>query len=452
MRPWLQQRQGSAVVALLIVAVLILGSTIMLHTASVIDIQRMERAIEIGRENRITALRVVQAARESIQRAFGPNGEKSDAAFRREFSSIVSDLDDSSVVAFGDFSAKSPMKSPEDFPNWSGSPAPLGAPSPGLLTQAGPQLRYLMGDRVVESAKTTLNLGFSRAATGISKESYDVAVDVRLVAVPLTRFAACGYDLPGEIGKTEGESVEWPHFFSAQSLAPNGLVAVRDRANVATLAVEGGRPSHFRYLAALSEEYQYIFSQTYLQRLVDFAGTTHYLKIGAGVINPRWSGAKETSNGLTLDLGEFGEGTNGAISEKKSLGVVCSTIANTQIVIRDDGNQNSPVLLAIAGPSDPTLAPTRLIFTTAIHRPMVLIGYHVSLEAASPIILNGAVLLDRDSVVGVTAGPFTVGHVSYWQGTGTKVAADAFRPGPLPTEVADLVPRVVYAVATEATL
>jgi len=446
------QRRGSAVVALLIVAVIILGSMLMLDTAAVIDVQRLERAIELSRENGATSRRVVQAAREAAQRTFGPNGEKTDTAFRTEFSGLISALEDQSVVTFDAATFDAAFKAPAEYPDWSGGVASLSAPSAELLAVAGPQLRFMIGSRVAESAKSTLALNYSRLATGPEAQHYAVAAEVRLVSVPLTRFALCGYDLPDEIGSGSGSSLEWPTYFSVSQIAPVGLAPARDPANINDLTSGQTRPAHFRYLAALSEEYQHVFSQAYLQRLVDFAGSTHYLKIGNNKTNPVWSGAKESAKGLALDVGEFGDGTAGSVVAQKSCGVICSAQGDTQIVISDDGSRTSAIILVVVGPSDLALSPTHLVFTTAITRPFVLIGYHVVLEASSPITLNGAVFLDRDSVVNSVAGPFTVGHLSYWLGNAGKIAVNAFRPGALPEEIEGFVPRVVYAVVNEKAL
>lgn len=446
------KQRGSAVVGLLIVAVIILGSMLMLHTAAVIDVQRLEHALELSRENNATTRRVIQAAREAAQRTFGPNGEKNDAAFRAEFSGLLSALEDQSVVTFDAATFDAALKPVAEYPDWSGDTAALGAPSLALLAVASPQLRFMIGSRVAESAKSTLALNYSRLATGPEPQQYPAAAEVRLVSVPLTRFALCGYDLPNEIGSASGSSLEWPIYFSTAQIAPMGLVPTRDSANINDLTSGQSRPAHFRYLAALSEEYEYVFSQPYLQRVVDFAGSTHYLKIGNSKTNPVWSGAKESANGLTLDIGEFGDGTIGSTFAQKTCGVICSAQGDTQIVLSDDGSRASAIMLVVAGPSDIALSPAHVVFATAITRPFVLIGYHVALEASFPTTLNGAIFLDRDSLVNSAEGPFTVGHLSYWQGNAGKVAVNAFRPGALPQEIESLVPRVVYAVANEGEL
>jgi len=440
------------VVALLIVAVIILGSMLMLHTAAVIDVQRIERSIEVSRENNATAARVVQAAREAAQRTFGPNGPRTDISFRSQFTDALSALEDPSVVTFGTVESSVTLAASTDYPSWSANVAALAQPSSTLLAEAGPQLRFMMGNRVAEFPKTRLTLTYSRKTVGTEAMTYPIAVAARLISVPLTRFALCRYDLPSEIGMSSESVVEWPRYFSADQVAPTGLVPARDPANVGSLTFEQNRPSHFRYLATLSEEYQYVFSQRYLQRMVDFAGATHYLKIGASKTNPRWSGAKETANGLALDLGEFGDGASGPVVAQKNCGVICSVNSDTQIALSDDGDRVSGIVLVIAGPADLSLLPTRVVFSGPITRPFVLVGYHISIEASSAISLNGAIFLDRDSSVPPTAGPFTIGHLSYWQGAASKVAVNAFRPGSLPAEIESLVPRVVYAVASEETL
>jgi hypothetical protein len=88
-----------------------------------------------------------------------------------------------------------------------------------------------------------------------------------------------------------------------------------------------------------------------------------------------------------------------------------------------------------------------LEFATDISRPIVVVGYNVQIEAAGPRRLNGALLLDRDSVVLATTGPFTVGHVSYW--CGGSANAEAFRVGAMPQVAEQLAPRVVYVASTK---
>ena len=183
------------------------------------------------------------------------------------------------------------------------------------------------------------------------------------MSVPLSRFGLTLYDLPNEIGTSVEARTKWPESISTDRIAPRGLVASRDPANVTDLSSGSSRPDHYRAAAVLFEAYEYFFSQAYIQRVADFAGPTHFVQIGAAAANPRWSGGTERGNRYTLDVGEFGDRALGADTVTKSCAVLCAVGAGTQLVLTDDGAKTDPVLLLIVGPASSNLGVLSIQFT-----------------------------------------------------------------------------------------
>jgi hypothetical protein len=439
--------RGSAAVALLLIAILILGSMLMLHTSAIVSIENTSRALELARENATTATRLEKATREASQRIFSPGVGASSDLFWQELTKIISGAE-TGPLTIAEPQCDAVPASPIWYPDWSGAVAPLVAPSAELNLMTSPSAQAMFGNRVAESAPFTVNFSFAKA-TNASLQNYSVSVVTRLVAVPLSRFGLTLYDLPEEIGKTT-PPVPTPQFIPLNKIAPSGLVPTRDFANIPDLSVSLRRPEYFRYLAALSETYQYVFSQSYLQRVTDFSGPTHFIQIGAQSANPQWSGGLEAGLHYSLDLGEFGDGTFGPTTATKACGVICAASPGTQIDFSDDNSKTAPILILVAGPADPQVSPAVVNFSASITRPIVLIGWHVQLTSSSPVKINGAVLLDRESTVSVSAGPFTVGHLSCW--AGGAVDPDAFRIATMPLEAEPMVPRAVYAATRRVDL
>lgn len=438
-------KSGAAVVALMLVAVIILGSMLMLHTAAVVSVGSTSRALEIARQNAATAVRLERVTREAVQSVYGIAATPSTRALREELESTLGAAPLGALeVAHVEIQGNPSV--PRSFPSLIGPAADLAEKSPELNLMATPQLLAFAGSRVAESAPFTIRYGFSRTAVA-SSQTYRLDVTFRLVAVPLTRFAITAYDLPSEIGAASSPS-PWPAFAAAKDVAPRGLVPDRDPAAIEGLRTGDKRPAYYRNAAALAEAYQYVFSQSYLQNASDCAGLTHFVQIGAGPANPRLDGGNESGNTYTLDIARFGMGALGATVATKNLAVFSSGVTS-RLVLTDSGGATTPILLVVAGPADLSVSSLLLELDTPLQRPLVLICYHVQITAVSGCSVNGALLLDPQCQFPAVE-PLTVGHASYWGGG--VISGDVFRTTSMPASAENLAPRVVYVATSKAAL
>ena len=451
-------RRGAAVVALMIIAVIILGSLLSLNTAATLSVAKTSRALEVGRQNFSTAVRLEQTVREAAQSVFGTKLRSEPMNFDGELQRV---LGAASLGALQELSATVDQAPgvPTFFPVLSGSPQALAAPSAQVRLFSTPALDRFINARgqsaVAESAPFTVRFSFSRPAAS-SEYTYNVVVKGLLVAVPLTRYGAVAYDLPVEIGSRASGSARLNHF-APGDVGPQGLVMGRDSAHISVLerppsgSGTDSRPAHYRYLAALSETYEYVFSDTYVQRVADYAGTTHFIQIGAGAANPVLVGGSEVSTHYALDLGVFGSGSFGATVETRDAVVIHATTAGMRLVLTDSGASSSPMLLIFAGPAAGSgVGHAELEFGTDVLRPVVIVAYNVAISPGAGRVVNGALLLDRECSVSASVGPMQVGHVSF--AAGGDVSAEAFTLQPMSANAEALAPRVVYAITNKELL
>lgn len=436
---------GSAVVAFMLVALIILGSMLMLHTAAVVTVGGTSRALEVARQNAGIGVRLERATREAAQSVYGLSFTPSGRGFQEELRNII-DHAPLGSLELKSFEVLGYPSTPQMFPTLTGAPLPLIAPSAELNLLATPNLLAFSGERITESATFEVRYTFSRRAVK-SLQTYTLGVKCRLIAVPISRFDIMRYDLPEEIGKS-ASTLTPINVTSEVTIGPNGLVPRRDRADVPGLSTGSKRPGHYRYAAALSETYGYIFSRSYLQNATDYAGPTHFVQIGAGTANPSLSGGVESGKAYTLDVGVFGKGTRGPENAARDLAVFHATSGGCSLVLTDTGGSTAPILLVVAGPADITMGPIILRIEGVIRRPIVLVCYHAQLDAPADSQVNGAVLLDRDCTAPISIGPIAVGHVSFW--AGSTISSDTFRFGAMPASAEHLMPRTIY-VATAKT-
>lgn len=439
--------RGSALVALMLVTVIILGSMLMLHTAAVITIGGTSRALEIARQNAATALRLERATYEAAQSVYGMSVAPPERDFQSELNLVLGAAPLGAAEVTSIHVSGFPIV-PRMFPDLAGPAAPLTECSRELSLLSNPQLMAYTGTRAAESPSFQVHYTFARKAVA-SLQTYSLGVTCRFVCVPLSRFGMMPYDLPDEIGQTPAPGAI-SQGVTTGGIGPRGLVRSRDPADIPTLATGSKRPGHFRYAAALSETYQYVFSKTYLQNLTDYVGATHFVQIGAGKANPVLSGGSEVAKTYTLDVGLFGEGRLGPAVETKDAAVFYVTAAGCSLILNDSGGNASPMLLVIAGPADPAAGPILVQLGSAIQRPVVLVCYHGQLDAPPNLTVNGALLLDRDCTVSSSVAPLVVGHVSYWGGS--AISPDLFRLRTMPQSAENLVPRVLYVAVSRGFL
>jgi hypothetical protein len=450
-------RRGSAAIGLIVFAIIILGSVLSLTTSAVISVSNTSRALEVARQNVLVANRLELATREAAQAYFGVSLSQPAASFEDQLNRVVGAASFGSVTANVVSVSALPARF-RLFPDMGGAPAALGPRSAALELLSSPALNVLCGDSgggsVCESSSFTVQYRTERPGP-VAPYAHALQVECRLVGVPLTRHGLTPYELPARIGELTG-SASWPTYADARQVAPLGLAGSRDPANVAGLAspsdaIGENRPGHFRYLAALSDAYQYTFSDRYLQRVADYAGRTHFVQIGAGSANPVLEGGVEVGTDYTLDVGLFGRGTFGPKTETRSAAVFYSTGVSGRLILRDNGSGSDAVLLVVAGPGGVSpVGRLELRIETDLVRPVVIVSYNVEVSTAGPRVVNGALLLDQNCRVSGTTGPITTGHVSY--SASGEVNPDAFRLQAMSEAAEALAPRVVYVASSKAFL
>lgn len=330
------------------------------------------------------------------------------------------------------------------FPDPGALPDALSPISQELRPFLTPELGALCGPDAAEYPELRFVFTSQRVVLDTTR-TYRSAVAARLIAVPLTRHAIAAYDLPSEIGAAAHEPVTGP-----VSELPAGLAPGRDDAFVSDLQSEPGvLPYHFRHRATLAAAYQYLFSQSFLDRTAEYAGITHVHQIGSQTPTATVAGMTTAGTTTQWDLGLACTGTYGTVTDTKDAVVVYAETAGRTLRLRDSGAGNSlPALLVLAvGPPDPAQGPLTLDLST-ITRPVVVIGYNVRVSAPSGTAVNGALFLDPASSI-APGTVLTAGHLSYWAGT-TGIPRNAVNIGPLPAAARLIAPRVVY-VATRAT-
>ena len=148
-----------AVVASMLIALLILGSLLMLQTAAIVSIGNTSRALEIANQNAVTATRLERATREAAQCVFGVGLAPSQQTFDAELSQLVK------IAPTGELEIDLPHVSggpqvPVSFPDWTATPAVLNKPSASLNLISTPSLREIIGERVAESPVIQVSYGF----------------------------------------------------------------------------------------------------------------------------------------------------------------------------------------------------------------------------------------------------------------------------------------------------
>jgi hypothetical protein len=434
---------GSAGLALVFLVAVVMGSMLMLHTAAVISVGNTARALDLAQQNLTMNTQLEQLTAEATLAIRCAGYQPSTLLFHDVVHDLAALIPPSgATVAISSVPGTVPTL--HWYPLVGGTPEVLGVPSSDLLQMATPELRELIGGAVAESTTFDTTYRTSREVRGASID-YDTTVSCRLVAVPLSRYRIAGYDIPGDIGATAA-TVGWPPGFVATDLMPRGLVPARDPAALSDLATRPNRPGHYRRRALLAEAYQYVFSQRYYDRVADYAGATHFYNVDGSVANPTLTGGSVASGVYSLDVGLFGQGQLGSLTQTSSAVVFYSTTAGSKLILSDSVGSGSAVFILVLGPASATFGQIELEISGAIGRPIVIVAANANVKAGLGAVVNGALFLDPLCRVSAGNGPVTIGHVSYWLGS-TTVNTNAFRPGTMPAAAAALSPRVVYAAA-----
>jgi hypothetical protein len=450
----LKRTKAFAIVGLMVVAVIILGALVMLHAAALVTSANTTRALEIARENAALACRLERTTREAAQQVYGTGSGSADL-FGQKLRSLLA----AAPMGSAELASMEILNTPElprSFPDFRGPPTALTSPSDEFTRFVTPLVLAWTGPSARVSETDTFSVRYGIVTEGLSvRHASNLRVDCRLVAVPLTCFSCTFYELPEEVGSRALPRVVWPASLPASKLAPLGLVPGRDPADLETRSdrdlvqavAEPARPAHYRYAAVLMQAYQRLFSQSYLQAAVDYAGRTHFVQIGAGGLNPTLQGGAESEGRYSLDVAALGEGRLGSTVAVKPLAVILSTDSNQELVLSDSGSSSTPVMLIAVGQADPAKTPLALQLPATLRRPIIIVGYRVVIHAAPGSVVNGALFLDQQSQVSAAEGPISVGHLSCW--AGGSVSINAFRFSSMPTDAEALSPRALY-VATSS--
>lgn len=310
----------------------------------------------------------------------------------------------------------------------------------------GPELRWLVGPRAAAYPTASFDFAGTRVLLDVERDSA-ARVVTRLLAVPLTRFPVAAYDLPAEIGQLTGAPTP-----PAASATPRGLVPGRDAAFVSALqASPGVLPYSYRSRAVLAAAYQFVFSQSYVDRASEYAGITHFRRLDAAGQTADLAGLAQVGSSATWDLALAGSGTYGTVTLTRDCAVIFAEAAGYTLQLHDNPGSValSPLLLLLLGPSDPRLGPLNLQIA-AVARPVVIVGCNIRVVAAAGSALNGALFLDPASTL--APGPIlTVGHLSFWAGS-PSITPASVATAALPAVAEALAPRVVYVSARASRL
>jgi hypothetical protein len=330
------------------------------------------------------------------------------------------------------------------YPGTATAVDPVTALPDDVLPLLGPELRMLVGGRAAVYPELAFEFSSRRRVSEIER-SYRIQVRARYLAVPLTRFSVCAYDLPAEIGSNTATTSGGP-----TSQLPAGLVPSRDSAFVRDLQSQAGvLPYHFRRRAVVAAAYQYVFSQSFIDRVAEYAGITHYCDLGATSGTAVLAGMNKAGNDADWDISDAGTGSYGATTMVREAAVVFCETSGYTLHLRDtagDANRGALFILAL-GPSQTSRGPL-VLDLGSLARPVIIIGYNVRLSARANVTVNGAVLLDPWSEV-ATTGTVTVGHFSYWAGAGPIPTTAVVATGTVPSPIEAMAPRVVL-IATAA--
>jgi hypothetical protein len=306
----------------------------------------------------------------------------------------------------------------------------------------------MLGNRVIEYSAHAFHFELKRDVLG-REQSKIVPLELRLVTVPLTRFPVVAYELPNEIATAVDELFE----DQPKSNAPLGRAPARDRARNASLHASAETlPYHYRRRASLAMAYQDLFSQSFLNRAVAFAGSTHSHDLDVEASQTAaLAGLVRDASGASLDLGLAGSGDYGGVQADKALIFTVTRSPGRRIRLFDSvGTSNAaPLVLVLMGSSGAALT----VQVGSVQRPVVLIGFNVQLEAAPGALWKGAVFLDRTSsfVAGLN-GPLRLGHLSYAAGSRRVSAQAVLVDQALPETLEAVSPQVHYAAVNRISL
>ena len=439
-------REGGYLLVLFVIIVAFVGVLASMHVLVLTSVATTSRAYDSYRQAGTELTRIEHAVTETLLDARQISVQPAANTLADALAQHLSDLAGGNATVAA---TTIPTSLPTiiTYPSASAPPDPLGSVPADLESYLTPELVLFSGNHVAAYPDVEFQFTSQRSVLDSSR-TYGIDVKARLLAVPLTRFAVAAYELPADIGADTTVAASGP-----VSLLPQGLVPARDTAFVHDLQSQAGvLPYHYRRRAALAAAYQYVFSQSYVDRVAEYAGITHFCDLGASSGTAVLAGMSRSGLVATWDVGGAGSGTYDTITLTSEATVVFTEAAGHTLQLLDSvGDSSRPAMFVLAlGPSNAALGPLTINLAT-IARPIILIGYNVRITADAGTAVNGAMFLDAASSM-APAGPITLGHLSYWAGTTSIPATAVMASGAVPTAVESMAPRVVYVAAKASRL
>lgn len=392
-----------------------------------------QRSTNLARVERILTEAVLDQVQVSLADRVTDSGDAIDARLRE----VV--LTGATMTRAG---ATPELAAPVIFPDSAAAPDPLQTITPDRLSSLPPELAALAGARAAVYPEVEYEFTATQEVLN-QRRSETVWARATVLAVPLTRFPVAAYELPHEIGTSAGV------VRSVATDQPFGLMPARDAAFRLDLQSSPGvLPYHYRRRATLAAAYQYVFSNAFITRLVEYAGVTHFVDLAGATPLPQLDGLTVSGTAAEWDLARAGTGRLSGVELARDAAVIVAEQSGCRVRLHDSGGASSSpaMFVLLLGPSDPARGPLA-VRLESISRPVVVVGCNVAVELAPGMAVDGALLLDPASTL-VATGPVSLGHLSYWAGA-TNVSSGQVRTRSLPPAAELIAPRVVYC-ATRA--
>lgn len=437
-RPSIRSRRGGFIALLVVVLLaffgLVAGLQVLLHASVGVS----SRALEFRRQQLLLDRLCEQAAREAVL-------SQTDVPARTEAfaDSLAGKLAALGLQEAVVLSCPSELPTPPSFPFAEATAEPLVEPSQGLLTLAGPELRYLAGGRVAEYRLSGFEFQVRRPVLG-GEAQHKVSLEARLLSVPLARQGRVAYDLPSEIAASSLSGTAAP----SDSL---GLSPGRDGAAGAGLRARAdAMPNHFRHKGSLSAAYQRLFSQSFIERVASLAGPTRFLDLDAAPAEaPVLDGLTRTAQGAVFDLGLAGHGSWNGVEDSGNCFLFTERTAGRVLALVDSVGRSdqAPLVLVVLGET-----PGGLVLELGnVSRPVVLVAFNATLRASAGTFFDGAVFLAPSCTLPPLGGRLDLAHLSYWGGAESVDWRSVHASLPLSFSLEELSPRATFVAVGPAT-
>lgn len=433
----LRSRQGFLallVMALLAFFGLVAGLQVLLHASAGVS----SRALEFRRQRLLLDRLLEQAAREAVLARAEPSAAL-DASLPDTLMEKLGSLGLQTAVVE---SCPSELPSLPQYPVLEGMFEPLAAPSPEFLALAGPELRFLVGDRLGEYRLDDFEFEARRPVLG-GTVLHRLSLEARLATVPLARQGRVAYDLPSEI------AAETPPA-DASTSDSLGLVPSRDDAACVSLhSRSDALPNFFRHRACLAAAYQRLFSQAFVDRTALLASPTRFLDMDAEASSaPVLEGLTRTEEGVTFDLGVAGRGSwNGMAEEGSVFLFVSKTKGRVLSLVDSQARADLGPLVVVALGGEPG---GLLLDLGNVARPVLLVAFNATVRASEGTVFRGAVFLSPTCGLSTSGGRLDLPHLSYWGGSGAVDWASVHASLPVPYSLEEISPRAIYAAVGRA--